>query len=238
VLARRLLALLLVALCAFLAGCGGDDEDGDAESAGTTEATETAPAEGGGGGGSDAEGCESVAKPEPKPDGGQTAPTEDLDASKTWRVVVVTNCGDFTITLDPETAPKTTASFVELARNDFYDDTTFHRIVPGFVIQGGDPLGSGLGGPGYSTVDAPPSDAQYVKNVVSMAKAGNEAPGTSGSQFFVVTGENIGLPPDYAIIGEVTAGQDVVERIGLLGDPNTELPTQPVVIEDMEVEEG
>jgi cyclophilin family peptidyl-prolyl cis-trans isomerase len=236
--ARRLLAVLLVALCAFLAGCGGEDDE-DAESSGTTEATETAPpAEGGGGGATDAEGCESVAKPEPKPDGGQTAPTEDLDASKTWRVVVKTNCGDFTITLDPATAPKTTASFVELARNDFYDDTTFHRIVPGFVIQGGDPLGSGLGGPGYQTVDPPPSDAQYVKNVVSMAKAGNEAPGTSGSQFFVVTGENIGLPPDYAIIGEVTAGQDVVERIGLLGDPNTELPTQPVVISDMEVEEG
>jgi cyclophilin family peptidyl-prolyl cis-trans isomerase len=98
------------------------------------------------------------------------------------------------------------------------------------VIQGGDPTQSGAGGPGYSTVDRPPSDAAYVKGVVAMAKTQAEPAGTSGSQFFVVTGDDIGLPPDYAIVGKVTDGLDVVERIGALGDPSTEQPLRPVVV--------
>jgi peptidyl-prolyl cis-trans isomerase B (cyclophilin B) len=116
-------------------------------------------------------------------------------------------------------------------KKGFFDGTIFHRIVPGFVIQGGDPTGTGTGGPGYSTVDVPPSDARYTKGVVAMAKAGNEPPGTAGSQFFVVTAEDARLPPEYALLGKVTSGMDVVEKIGTLGDPQTEQPTKRIVIE-------
>ncbi len=106
------------------------------------------------------------------------------------------------------------------------------------MIQGGDPTQTGSGGPGYSTVDKPASDAAYVKGVVAMAKTADEPAGTAGSQFFVVTGEDVGLPPEYAIVGTVTEGLDVVERIGRLGDPTTEQPTQPVVIESVTVGES
>ena len=95
-----------------------------------------------------------------------------------------------------------------------------------------------MGGPGYQTVDAPPSAARYVKGVVAMAKTADEPAGTSGSQFFVVTGEDVGLPPDYAIVGTVTDGLDVVAAIGELGDPATERPLQPVVIEKVTVGES
>ena len=174
--------------------------------------------------------CETVDAPEAKPDGGQTAPTEALEAGATYELVVETNCGEFTITLDPEQAPKTAASVASLAENGFYDGTTFHRVVPGFVIQGGDPTGTGSGGPGYSTVDAPPEGAAYTAGVVAMAKAGNEPPGTSGSQFFVVTAPDAGLPPDYAIIGSVTEGMETVKAIEALGVGDGP-PSEPVVIE-------
>ena len=98
------------------------------------------------------------------------------------------------------------------------------------MIQGGDPTQSGAGGPGYSTVDRPPSDAAYVKGVVAMAKTQAEPAGTAGSQFFVVTGDDIGLPPDYAIVGKVTKGLDVVELIDTQGDAATEQPLRPVVV--------
>jgi len=212
----------VAAAVALAAGCGGDDGT-------TTAATDTR--------GTSAAGCTSVEQPAAKPDGGQKAPTQPLASGKTYEVVFTTNCGNFTITLDVKTAPKTTASLVSLARAGFFDNTIFHRIVPGFVIQGGDPTQSGTGGPGYSTVDVPPSDAQYTKGVVAMAKTGAEPPGTSGSQFFVVTGTDAGLPPDYAVVGKVTEGLDVVERIGELGDASQQ-PTQPVVIQKVTVKES
>jgi peptidyl-prolyl cis-trans isomerase B (cyclophilin B) len=207
-------ALLLLLVLALVAGCGGDDDE-----------PSTASGE-----------CESVEAPDPRDPETRAAPTEPLDASKTYALVVETNCGSFTITLDLEAAPNTAPSLVALARDGYYDDTIFHRIVPGFVIQGGDPTQSGGGGPGYSTVDVPPSDASYVKGVVAMAKTQVEPPGTSGSQFFVVTGDDAGLTADYAIVGEVTDGLDVVEEIGKLGD-ETQRPTQPVVISSITVSE-
>ena len=149
--------------------------------------------------------------------------------------MIQTNCGSFTIELDPKTAPKTAASLVSLAESGFYDGTTFHRVVPGFVIQGGDPTGTGGGGPGYKTVDAPPSDAAYTKGVVAMAKAENEAPGTSGSQFFVVTGPDIGLPADYAVVGKVTDGMVTVDAIEALGTGDGP-PSMPVVMERVTVQ--
>jgi peptidyl-prolyl cis-trans isomerase B (cyclophilin B) len=212
---RRALLLLVVLA---LAGCGGGDDE--------SAATETTSA---GSSGT----CEEVDAPEPKEEGGQTKPTSELEAGKTHELVVETNCGSFTITLDPEASPKTTASVAALAESGFYDETTFHRIIPGFVIQGGDPTGTGTGGPGYTTVDTPKETTRYTRGVVAMAKTATEAPGTSGSQFFVVTGADIGLPPEYAVIGKITDGQDVVNRIGQLGDPNTEEPTQVVVVSSM-----
>jgi peptidyl-prolyl cis-trans isomerase B (cyclophilin B) len=228
---RRGLLLLALALGLLAAGCGGSSDD----TAGTTQAqtdagTTTSAAVG-------ADGCTDVAAPPARADGGATAPKERLDPEKTYKLVFDTNCGTFTVTLDLKSAPATSASLVSLAKAKFFDDTIFHRIVPGFVIQGGDPTQSGSGGPGYQTVDPPAQDAQYVKGVVAMAKTGSEPAGTSGSQFFVVTGENIGLPADYAIVGKVTDGLPVVTRIGKLGDPSTEQPTRPVVISSVTVEE-
>ena len=190
---------------------------------------------GGGGGSTAAGGCEDVDAPAPRDGGGQPAPTAQLDPSKTWTLAFDTSCGTFVVTLDLDSAPHTAASLVSLARAGYYDETEFHRIVPGFVIQGGDPTQSGSGGPGYSTRDAPAPDAAYTKGVVAMAKTAAEPAGTAGSQFFVVTGVDAGLPPEYAVVGTVTSGMDVVERIGKLGDPATEQPTQPVVIHSVTV---
>jgi cyclophilin family peptidyl-prolyl cis-trans isomerase len=209
--------VVFLALFAALtvAGCGASDPDekpGDATTAAGNDG-----------------GCANVEAPRPKPDGGETKPTDELDPAKTNTVTFTTNCGNFTVTLDVDAAPTTAASFAALARSGFYDDTLFHRIVPGFVIQGGDPTGTGTGGPGYQTIDEPPSDAKYTRGVVSMAKAADEPPGTSGSQFYVVTAADAGLPPEYAIIGAVTDGMDVVERIEALGTPSEE-PSRPVVV--------
>jgi cyclophilin family peptidyl-prolyl cis-trans isomerase len=170
-------------------------------------------------------------------------PPEDgevLEQGDDATATVSTNLGDFTIKLDTDQAPITTNSFAYLAEQGFYDGLTFHRIVPGFVIQGGDPLGNGTGGPGYSCVEKPPSDLQYTPGVVAMAKSGAEKAGTSGSQFFVVTGTSSPLPPDYALVGEVTEGFDVAKKIGALGDPSdpTGRPTQKVDIKSIKIEKN
>jgi cyclophilin family peptidyl-prolyl cis-trans isomerase len=225
---RRLL-LLLVALLA-LSACGGGDDDGGG-SAGTD--TSTVPEASANPPGS----CSQVAPPEPKQEGGGKKQTK-LPSGKKLELVVETNCGTFTIKLDPAAAPKTVASVAGLAESGFYDNTTFHRIVPGFVIQGGDPTATGTGGPGYSTVDTPSQSTKYTRGVVAMAKTPTEAPGTSGSQFFVVTGADIGLPPEYAVIGKVTEGIAVVNKIGRLGDPATEEPTQVVLISRMRLKDA
>jgi len=185
--------------------------------------------------GAAASGCR-TAQARVHPNGGFARQKLKLDPQKTYRLVFQTNCGSFTVTLNPKLAPNTTASLVSLARRGFFTDTFFHRIVPGFIIQGGDPTGSGTGGPGYKTVDRPPSNARYTHGVVAMAKQGSEPPGTSGSQFFVVTSAEAGLPAEYAIVGKVTKGMDVVDRIGKLGNPSTEQPTQAVVISRVRVD--
>jgi len=161
----------------------------------------------------------------------------ELDSSKTYVATVDTSRGSFQITLDAKRAPKTGGSFKSLADKGFYDKLTFHRIVPGFVIQGGDPNGDGTGGPGYTTVDPPPDGTRYVEGVVAMAKRADEPAGTAGSQFFVVTGADIGLPPDYAVLGKVVSGMATVRKIGTLGDPQTEQPTRKVTIEKISIDE-
>ena len=225
--------ILLLALVLGLSACGGGDGESADETTAPAESTQTAESttESSGSGA----GCETVEAPEPKPDGGQQAPTESLDEGTTYKLVVETSCGEFTIELDPKLAPKTTASLVSLAEKGFFDGTTFHRVVPGFVIQGGDPTGSGSGGPGYSTTDVPPSDTSYTTGVVAMAKAGFEPPGTSGSQFFVVTAPDAGLPAEYAVVGSVVEGMEAVSAIEALGTGDGP-PSQPVVIEKVTVE--
>ena len=158
---------------------------------------------------------------------------------KQTAVLTLEQGGEIRIEFFPDDAPKTVENFVTLAKKGFYDNLTFHRVVPGFVVQGGDPKGNGTGGPGYSVVEAPPQDLLYEKGVVAMAKTGTEAAGTSGSQFFVVTAEDAQLPPDYALLGRVTAGQDVVDKIGVAEiDSATEKPVDPVVIRSIEVTES
>ncbi|MCW3066682.1 MAG: peptidyl-prolyl cis-trans isomerase cyclophilin type, partial [Solirubrobacterales bacterium] len=130
------------------------------------------------------------------------------------------------------------ASFAFLARRRFYDGLTFHRVAAGFVIQGGDPVGNGTGGPGYSVVEPPPRSIRYLRGTVAMAKAPNEPSGASGSQFFVVTAANASnLTSDYALVGRVVSGQDVVQRIG--GEPTSPpgdgAPVQPVVIDSIRI---
>lgn len=232
---RRLTPIiLLLAALALLAGCGGSKKKaGTSASTATTatSTTSTTPSSGP---------CRTVAQPAPKGPQHLPKPTLKLDPSKTWTVTMATNCGSFTIALDVKHAPKTSASFASLTKQGFFDHLTFHRIVPGFVIQGGDPLGNGTGGPGYRVVEPPPSNIHYTHGVVAMAKAGNEPPGASGSQFFVMLG-NVGLPPEYALLGKVTQGLDVVDAIGKLplADPSNQMgsaPVNPVVIESAKLQ--
>jgi cyclophilin family peptidyl-prolyl cis-trans isomerase len=219
------LAVLVVVVVVVLVG-GGDDEEGSSTGTETTAEGE----------------CAEVEAPEPKDVSFERA-GEVLERGDAATAVVETSCGSFTIELDTENSPKTANSFAFLAEEGFYDDTVFHRIAPGFVIQGGDPQGSdpavaGGGGPGYSVTEAPPQDTSYTRGLVAMAKTEVEPPGTSGSQFFVVTAPaDAGLPPDYAVLGEVSEGIEVVEAIGELGDAS-EQPTQTVVVDSISIEQG
>jgi len=232
---RAVALLASLALAAGVAACGGDEVDGGTFTAPSGAPTEPAPTQTQ----ADVQGCKSVEAPAPKPDGGEEAPKAPLKKGASYEAVVSTNCGDFTIKVTPKTAPKTAASFVALARKGFYDDTVFTRIVTDYVIQGGEPTWSGEGGPGYETRDVPPADAAYTKGVVAMAKSGSDPPGTAGSSFFVVTTADAGLPPEYALLGKVTDGIEVVDRIGGLGSPTPEgTPTATVVIQSMKVRES
>lgn len=184
-----------------------------------------------------AKGCKAVEQPEPRE---ESLPKPKMTTKKGEKVtaVVETNCGTFDIELATSEAPTIANSFAYLAEEGFYDELTFHRIIPEFVIQGGDPTGTGGGGPGYEVVEAPPKNLKYTLGTVAMAKTAEAPSGASGSQFYVVSGpQGESLPSEYALVGHVTKGLDVVERIGALGGPE-EKPTQPVVIEKMSIERG
>jgi cyclophilin family peptidyl-prolyl cis-trans isomerase len=221
----RLLAAAASAilLAALLAGCGGSKK-----ATSTTGAFPTGPIK---------NGCVVLASPPKMGPHNESKPTSLLTAGKHYDVTIQTNCGSFTFRIDQAQSPHASASFVALVEDGFFDQTIFHRIAVGFVIQGGDPTGTGTGGPGYDTVDPPPATAAYTHGVVAMAKTQLQAPGTAGSQFFVVTAPDAGLPPDYAIIGTVTKGLDVVDRIGKLGNPSQQ-PTMVVELEKVTVAES
>jgi peptidyl-prolyl cis-trans isomerase A (cyclophilin A) len=166
-----------------------------------------------------------------------------------------TSEGNFTIRLFEQEAPNTVANFTGLAegtkewtdpktgqrvKRPYYDGLIFHRIIADFMIQGGDPLGTGTGGPGYSVVEAPPKNLHYTHGIVAMAKGSTEPSGASGSQFFVVTAPtDTGLRPEYALLGKVTQGLDVVDTIGSADlDPSSTgdgPPASPIVIDSVKI---
>jgi cyclophilin family peptidyl-prolyl cis-trans isomerase len=185
-------------------------------------------------------GCAQVSKPPPKHPH-LKKPKQTVTPGEKLTATVDTSCGRFEIQLDSSTSPKTVNSFAYLAKKGFYDDTTFNRIVPHFVIQGGDPLLNGTGGPGYTVVEPPPSNATYRMGTVAMASPPVAPKGQSGSQFFVVTAADAGLPPDYAILGKVSSGFGVVKRIDKLGDPASGqkgIPLATVLIRQISVTGG
>ncbi len=204
------------ALALSAAGCGGGS------SSSTTTSAKT--------------GCKEVEAPEPREES-LTAPKQTVKRGEKLTAVVETSCGSFEIALDSRQAPKTVNSFAYLARQGFYDGLDFNRVVSGFVVQGGDPAGDGTGGPGYTVVEKPPANASYTKGVVAMAKTAAEPPGSSGSQFFVVTSVDTGLPPEYALLGRVSKGYGTVQRINVLGGAN-EKPKQTVLIEKLTIEKN
>jgi peptidyl-prolyl cis-trans isomerase B (cyclophilin B) len=194
-------AAAALVVVALLAGCGGGDSEPSVES------------------------CTVVTSdPNASPD---ITPLKSGD----YTIEFQTTQGNFTVDIDEELSPCNGDSMLQLAKDGFFNGIAFHRIVPGFVIQAGQSTKTTDGGPGYTTVDTPPADTEYSKGVVAMAKTEADPPGTGSSQFFVVTGDNVTLPPDYAPIGRVVEGMDVVEKIGKLGDRATQQPTEKVVIE-------
>ena len=161
-------------------------------------------------------------------------PDMHIDPDKRYVATMVTSHGTMVIALDPLAAPRTVNSFVFLARYHYYDGIVFHRIIPGFVLQGGDPTGSGSGGPGYRFADELPDSGKYHVGSLAMANAG---PNTNGSQFFVISGpDGVRLPPLYSLFGEVVSGLDVVEKIDKLGS-RSGTPKEQVVIESVTIEE-
>src|SRR5271166_7191194 len=151
-----------------------------------------------------------------------------IDTNKRYVATMVTSHGTMVIALDPLAAPRAVNSFVFLARYHYYDGIVFHRIIPGFMLQGGDPTGSGSGGPGYRFADELPPPGRYQLGSLAMANAG---PNTNGSQFFVISGpDGMRLPPSYSLFGKVVAGLDTVAAIDALGSRSGK-PTETVTIE-------
>jgi cyclophilin family peptidyl-prolyl cis-trans isomerase len=158
-----------------------------------------------------------------------------IDPAKRYSAEVATSKGTMTIALDAIAAPRTVNNFVFLARWHYYDGIVFHRIIPGFMLQGGDPEGSGRGGPGYRFDDELPAPGRYEIGSLAMANAG---PHTNGSQFFIVSGpDGAALPPSYSLFGKVVGGHDVIQAIESLGS-RSGAPSEQVTIESVTITEA
>ena len=244
---RTLLTALMASAALTLAACG-DDDASTADGTTTPAAAETTPAEStpatstpAAAEGASSSGdtvkvtqgeCAEVEAP-PVKDPDTAEPKGELDASKTNTIQLKTSCGTIDIELDAETYPKTANAVATLVKQGYWDDTVFHRVVPGFVIQGGDPTGSdpaiaGSGGPSWKVVEAPKSTEKYPEGTLAMAKTGADAPGTTQSQFFIMVGPD-GLPPEYAVAGRVTKGMDAAKAIEALGSGDGP-PSRPAVV--------
>jgi len=165
-----------------------------------------------------------------------TPPPMQIDPAKSYRVSLETDKGIVELELHARHAPKTVNNFVFLARYHYFDGIIFHRIIKDFVIQGGDPEGTGRGGPGYRFPDELPKPGEYQLGSLVMANAG---PDTNGSQFFVVSGPaGINLPPNYALFGKVLDGLDVLAEIQSVETGRGDRPKTDVVIESVTITEG
>lgn len=162
------------------------------------------------------------------------APAFTVDTAKTYTAVLDTNHGEITLELDAGRSPLTVNNFVFLAREGFYDGVIFHRCIPGFVIQGGDPTGTGRGGPGYKFRDELDGPGSYSRGTVAMANSG---PNTNGSQFFICVGD-AGLPHSYTIFGQVTSGLDAVDSILAVPTDRSDRPEQDCVITSVTITEA
>jgi cyclophilin family peptidyl-prolyl cis-trans isomerase len=160
-------------------------------------------------------------------------PAMAIDTAHTYTATIDTSAGQMTADLFAAEAPNTVNNFAFLAREGFYDGVIFHRVIPGFMIQGGDPTGTGRGGPGYRFNDEPVS-RRYERGILAMANAG---PNTNGSQFFVMHAD-YGLPPNYTIFGKLTAGEDTLDKIATASTGAQDRPTQPVTINKVTINEA
>ena len=212
-------AVVAIAVLLLAAGCGGATRSSNAVGSGSGSTTTT---------------CETVDAPLAREPAILHPPRHPLDPKKTYTLTFDTSCGTFSVRLDPKLAPHTTASLVSLTRKKYFDDTIVLRIVPGLLIQGGDPTQTGAGQPGYGTVDVPPKGTRYTRGTFAMAKSQLDKPGTAGSQFFVVTAKRVKLPPIYAVAGRVMSGLGVVERIGKLGNKK-QIPKRPILVKNVTV---
>ncbi len=238
--AAALAAVLAIALA--VAACGGDD-DGGGGGGGATATTAGTTGEDAGVITSATGATCSARTPDPPADPTtySAAPPLTIDTSTAYRATMSTSCGDIVIALDAKAAPETVNNFVFLSREGFYDGLTFHRVVSGFVIQGGDPEGKGYGGPGYTFPDELPDDG-YPAGSVAMANSG---PDTNGSQFFIVTGDASALPNSFSKFGRVVRGLDVARTIETFvdpnadpGDPASQTPTSPIYIFSVRITES
>ena len=234
------MALSAVAVALVTAGCGGGDSAAGTPAESSPPASSTAPAEDAGviTNSTGAECSARVPDPPADPKSYASAPPMTIDTSTAYRATLSTSCGDIVIALNAKAAPKTVNNFVFLARQGFYDGLTFHRVVAGFVIQGGDPEGKGYGGPGYTFPDELPNDG-YPTGSVAMANSG---PNTNGSQFFIVTGDASALPNSFSKFGRVVRGLKVAKTIeGFVdpgadpGDPSSQTPTSPIYIYSVKI---
>ncbi len=179
--------------------------------------------------------CPNADGSSPKQQSFEGPPPMCIDRSKRYSARMVTSKGTLSIALDPVGAPLTVNNFVFLSRYHYYDGIVFHRIIPGFVLQGGDPTGTGTGGPGYRFADELPQPGRYELGSLAMANAG---PDTNGSQFFVISGPSgMRLPPQYSLFGKVVTGMDVVAAIDALGTQSG-TPTERVTIESVTISEA
>jgi cyclophilin family peptidyl-prolyl cis-trans isomerase len=156
-----------------------------------------------------------------------------IDPKKSYTATIETSAGTMTADLFPGDAPATVNNFVFLAKDDYYNDVIFHRVIPGFMIQGGDPTGTGRGGPGYKFNDEPVK-RKYDRGILAMANAG---PNTNGSQFFIMHAD-YGLPPNYTIFGKLTAGEEVLDKIASGKTGAQDRPDQPVTIQSVSISEA
>jgi cyclophilin family peptidyl-prolyl cis-trans isomerase len=158
-----------------------------------------------------------------------------IDPAKRYTATMVTSHGTMVIELDPLASPKTVNSFVFLARYHYYDDVIFHRIIPGFVLQGGDPTGTGTGGPGYKFDDELPAPGRYQVGSLAMANAG---PNTNGSQFFIISGaDGCRLPPQYSLFGKVVKGLEIVEAMQSVATGSGDKPRDDLVMNSVTITE-